>query len=151
MAKVAVNGSDIVQSTAYSHLNTERYEITGYDYWGYPYYGWVSGYTANATINGTIQSGDVSSVFVNGKGIIVNGDNTIESDTYNLGSNERLNGGGNVHINNTNGRVSSGNNNSVFAGGKSVAIRGSNVTTHANNTTTIGNTNLATNVYIGGD
>lgn len=144
MAKVALNDSNISQSTISNHIYYRRWEQTGTDWEGYPTYGYRYYYTS-AIINGATES-SVSNVMIEGKRPVVQGDNTIENDSYSLPSGGEYVSGS--HNNVRNGRVNSGNNKNVFINGKSVAIIGSNVQTHANTNTTIRD-NGSTTVNIG--
>ena len=149
MAKVAMEGSTIQEIVVSSHISTQKYEYVGSDFYYNPIYDWVSGYTTSAYVNGSVKANGVTNVYINGKLAVANGDSTIETDRYSLGSSERLNGSGGVHTNVTNGRVTSGNNKSVYANGKSISVEGSTVTNHVNRSTTI-SSNVSSNVYIGG-
>lgn len=155
MALIVLNGASINQSTAYSHISTERYiqtgtECTSWDDDGYctnrePVYNWVGGYSVNATIDGTIKAKQ-SNVFIQGKNPALLGDSTVESDSYNLSSNERYASG--QHTNAT-GKISSGNGKNVYIGGVLVATKDSAIQTHANTNTTIKD-GFSSNVHIGG-
>lgn len=156
MALIALNGAKINQSTANGHIRTERYIQTGtsgggYDIYGnpyptYPINEWVGGYSVSATINGTCTA-STTQVFIQGKNPVLVGDRTTESDTYNLGANERYASG--QHTNATNGSITGGNSSNVYVGGKLIAITGSTVTTHANTSTAIGSEGLSSTVHIG--
>ncbi|MEQ6355274.1 hypothetical protein ABNX05_11650 [Lysinibacillus sp. M3] len=155
MTSIALNGASINQSIATSHISTERYiqtgtECTSWDDDGYctnrePVYNWVGGYSTNATINGTIKAKQ-SNVFIQGKNPALLGDNTIESDSYNLSSNERYASG--QHSSAT-GKISSGNSKNVYIGGVLIATNDSTIQTHASTNTTIKD-GFSSNVHIGG-
>lgn len=160
MAKIALDGATIAQSTASDHINYTVNEITGYT----PRYcnswdddgdcdGWGGGdpiredvpYKTSARINGTVASTNTTVKF-NGKAPILAGDKTKESDAYTLPS-----GGKYVSGQHTNaaGSITVENTKNVFVGGKLVAIGGASVTTHAGTSSTI-NGGLSTTVNIGG-
>lgn len=154
MAKIALNGATISQSTASGHINYNNYEVVGTGGGGtdsqgnsiptYPIYGWVAR-TTSANINGTVDA-DVTNVFIQGKNPIVNGDNTIETDSYSIPSSGVYTGG--AHTNSTNGKVTSGNTKNVFVNGKSVSVEGSTISTHAGNSSSIIN-GFSSTVFIG--
>lgn len=159
MAKIALDGSNINQTTASGHIRYEMYEQTGTsptfcNRWdeddncigwggGNPIYSWVS-YTTSAKVDGTAV-GNVSNVRIEGKAPIVQGDKTKESDSYTLPSGGRYISGNHTNVS---GSVTSGNSSNVYVNGKSVAIIGSNVSTHASTSTTIKD-NGSTTVNIG--
>lgn len=155
MAKVALDGCNFVESTAPSHIQTERWQKVGNHpptinddgsiTPGDPIYDWVGGYSVAAKINGTVKA-TTTNVFANGKKVAKQTDPTTEKDTYSLGSNERYKSGAHT---NAQGTVSQGNSRNVYVNGQPVAIQGSQVKTHANTTTTVGTSQLASNVFIG--
>lgn len=156
MALIALNGAKINQSTASGHISTERYiqtgtggggtDANGFPIPSYPIKEWVGGYSISATINGTCTASSTQ-VFIQGKNPVLKGDRTKESDTYNLGVDERYSSG--QHTNSTGGSVSGGNSKNVYVGGKLIAIAGSTVTTHASTNTTVGSEGLSSTVHIG--
>ena len=159
MAKIALDGATMAQSTIPNHISYRKWEQTGtsppYCSGGYidgvcqgwsggdPIYDWVY-YQTNAIVNGTVTA-SVTNVKVNGKSPIVVGDKTKESDTYSLPS-----GGVYVSGQHTNvaGSVTVGNNKNVFINGKLAVLNGAQVTTHAGTNTTI-NGGVSTTVDIG--
>lgn len=149
--KIILDGCKITQSTNNGHISTEKYVKTssgGTDGNGNPYppsYDWVGGYSTSAKIDGTCKA-STSNVFVNSKKVILKGDNTLESDSYTLASNERYAGGKHT---NAQGSVTGGNSNNVYVNGKLLAVTGATVTTHASNNTTVGNDIISTNVNVG--
>lgn len=161
MAQVALDNATIANSTASNHITYRKWEQVGttsvycetYDTdgttclsyaGGDPIYGWVT-YTTNATVTGVVDS-SVTNVRINGVAPIINGDNTIETDTYSIPSGEYVSG---AHSNSTSGSVTSGNGNNVFFNGVSASVIGSTITTHASTNSTI-NGGGSTNVFIGG-
>lgn len=144
MAKIALNEANINRSTVSNHIYYRRWEQTGTDWEGYPTYGYRYYYTS-AIINGTTES-SVTNVMIEGKRPVVQGNNTVESDSYSLPSGGEYVSGS--HSNTRSGSVTSGNSRNVYINGKSVAIIGSNVQTHANTNTTIRD-NGSTTVNIG--
>ncbi|KOY83019.1 hypothetical protein [Lysinibacillus macroides] len=116
MAKIALNNATISDTTAFNHIQYQQFDNGN----------WLPK-TTEAIIKGTVTS-TVTNVIINGKAPIIQGNRTIENDTYTLPA-------GGVYINgahtNAQGSVTVGNSRSVFINGKSVAIENSNVTTHA--------------------
>ncbi|WPK11814.1 hypothetical protein R6U77_18270 [Lysinibacillus louembei] len=147
MARIALDGAEMNESTASGHISIQRYQRTGDS--GYPdyipYYNWVGGYSADAKVNGKANARQTQ-VFINGKNAVLNGDRTEENDTYTLGSNERYSSG---QHSNAAGTITNGNSSNVYIGGTLVSVENATVTTHANTSTTLKN-NYSTNVNIGG-
>lgn len=158
MAKIALDGAIMVQSTVANHINYRAYEQTGTTprycvEWdedgscirregGDPIMEWVS-YQTSATINGTVES-SVTNVKINGKAPIVVGDKTKENDTYSLPKGEYVSG---QHTNAA-GSVTAGNASNVFVNGKLIAINGASIATHAGTSSTI-SSGVSTTVNIG--
>jgi len=160
MAKIALAGATIAQSTASGHITYQKWEIVGYGdppciSWdedgncdGYgsppPKYDWVR-YTTDARINGTVKA-SVTNVAIQGKAPIVMGDSTTENDSYTLPS-------GGVYVSGQHtgatGSVTAGNSKNVYANGKLIAISGAAVQTHAGTSSTI-NGGVSSSVDIGG-
>lgn len=159
MAKIALDGATITQTSSSGHITYRSYDYiresapycTRWDEDGDctstttdPIYEWVN-HTTSANINGTVTP-TVTNVKINGKAPIVLGDKTKETDTYSLPS-----GGVYVSGQHTNaaGTVTVGNAKNVFINGKLVAIANAAVTTHAGTSSTIKD-GLSTTVNIGG-
>ncbi|MGG0667639.1 hypothetical protein ABE073_03830 [Lederbergia citrisecunda] len=160
MAKIALSGATIAESTVSDHITYQKYEIVGYgqppcvswDEDGYcsdygsppPIYDWVR-YTTSAKISGSVAA-TVQNVKIEGKAPIVVGDKTRENDSYTLPS-------GGVYVSGQHtgaaGSVTVGNANNVYVNGKLVALNGASVNTHAGTNTTI-NGGASTTVNIGG-
>ena len=138
--KIILDGCKITQSTSSGHISIEKYVPIGFGE-----YGWVGGYTTSAKIDGTCKA-STSNVFVNSKKVILKGDNTLESDSYTLSSDERYVGGKHT---NAQGSITGGNGNNVYVNGKLLAVTGATVSTHASNSTTVGNDIVSTNVNVG--
>lgn len=160
MARIALSGATIAQSTASGHITYRRWEFTGryterwcafYDGDGHcvdwrggdPIYEWRT-YTTSANINGTVTA-PARNVRVEGFSPVLEGDSTQESDTYTIPDGGEYVSGS--HSSAT-GRVSRGNSRNVFINGVSVAVEGSSVTTHASTNTTI-NGGVSSTVHIG--
>lgn len=144
MSKIALEGSTVADSVIQSHIYYRVYEYVGSDNNGDPIFAYRY-YYAPATVKGTTKS-TVTNVKINGKSPIVQGDRTIENDTFNLPSNGEYVSGAHV---NAQGTVTAGNSRNVYANGKLIAVGGnSSVQTHAGTNVAI-NGNLSTNVNIG--
>lgn len=159
MAKIALAGATMAQSSAPNHINYRRYEQTGTtpiycNSWdddgdcngyggGLPIMQWIS-YQTSANINGTVTA-TVTTVKIEGKAPIVIGDATKESDTYSLPFGEYVSG---QHTNAA-GSVKAGNAKNVYVNSKLIAINGAAISTHAGTSSTI-NGGVSTTVNIGG-
>lgn len=147
MAGVSVIGHKIAQT-----LKNQSYTQRIYDpckYWD-PEWGCSGGYDYptgyhDKKVNGTISTGS-SNVYVNGIAVGFNGSSTQERCEWN-GTPPYYYSGGNLHSSAT-GSVISGNNNNVFANGKSLACIGSSVNNHEGQITTI--EEGSSNVFVGG-
>jgi len=158
MAKIALSGATISQTSASNHINYTVNEIVGYtpEYcngWDDDGYcnSWGGGnpirqdvpYTTSATINGTIAA-TVTNVKIQGKSPIVVGDKTTETDTYSLPSGGKYVSGAHSSAS---GSVIVGNTKNVFVNGKLAVLSGGSVTTHAGTSSTVSG-GLSTTVNI---
>lgn len=160
MAKIALDGANIVQVSIPNHIQYRKWEYqytnpsycNGWDSngncvsWagGNAVYDWNYYYTS-AQVNGKCKAA-TTNVLIEGKSPILQSDSVTENDTYTIPS-----GGSYVSGAHTNavGSVSVGNANNVFINGKSVAINGSATKTHASTNTTISTTGVSSTVNIG--
>lgn len=153
MAKVALDGANITESTSPSNHITYTYDY--YDPCKYVgENGCIGGWSTttgrtSAKIVGTV-TGAVSNVVVQGKRPIVVGDRTRETDIVPSPLPDNGYSPTGNHTNVTTGSVTGGNNKNVFINGKSVAVGGSTVRTHAGNNTSVGTSGLSSTVNIGG-
>lgn len=155
MANIALDGTNITESTASGHISTEYYDVVGYtgggvDANGVPYppspvYGWVAGSPISATITGTATATN-RKVLIEGVIPLTVGDKTVESDSYTTGANERYAGGQHTSAN---GSVTTGNSRNVYINGKLIATVGSSVTTHASTVSSLGDSKQSSTVTIG--
>lgn len=143
MARIALDGATITQTTASGHIQYRVWEFQYRDSVYGDIYGW-SYYSTSAYINGRANA-TVTNVKIQGKSPIVQGDRTSESDSYSIPRGEYYSG---AHSNAA-GSVTGGNSNNVFVNGKSVSLQGSSVRTHANTNSSI-NGGTSTTVNIGG-
>ncbi|GEM_PF-6694979 len=156
MGNVAINGTQISQTTKYNYI-TYEYRVwddcryTGYDEEGNPYCigGWLyyTGYS-NAIINGYVNCHN--NVYVNGVSIATAGDKILEtwknsgihSDYVSGSASPALDDSGIGGIN------MEANSKSVYINNKLVAIQNSNVTTHLNTLAKL-TSPVANNIFIG--